>query len=78
MFSVAYLFELQMIEAESKEIDAIEEDGLELDLVSQMADMSLRATSDVKQEADDSVKENVLTMDNPIFQKRKRSSKVSI
>ncbi|XP_042206381.1 transcription termination factor 2-like isoform X2 [Homarus americanus] len=68
-----------IVEAHSQEIDGMDpnvQDGLELDLVSQMADMSLMSIEEMKRQADDKVKEKVLTMDNPIFQTTRQSSKI--
>ncbi|XP_068221876.1 transcription termination factor 2-like [Palaemon carinicauda] len=61
---------------EADGIDTADTDGLDLDIVSQMAEMSLRPTDEVEEEADIKVKKNILTMDNPIFQRTMRSSKI--
>ncbi|XP_066962822.1 transcription termination factor 2-like [Macrobrachium rosenbergii] len=41
-----------------------------------MAEMSLRSTNDIGEEADTKVKKNILTMENPIFQRSSQSSKI--
>ncbi|XP_071522203.1 uncharacterized protein [Panulirus ornatus] len=61
-----------MIETESNEI---EEPGTEMDLVSQMANMSLIPDNETEEKIDESAKK-VLNMDNPVFQTMKKSSKV--
>lgn len=69
-----------MIETETQEVDGLEnssEEGLDLDLVSQMADMSLTSAAEMKAQADKRLKERVLTMDNPIFQEAHESSKIA-
>nr|XP_045587000.1 transcription termination factor 2-like [Procambarus clarkii] len=65
----------QILEPESKDIDGIDvnsEDGCDLDLVDQMANMSLQSASHM----DNRAEEDALTMDNPVFQQTKVSSKI--
>lgn len=68
-----------MIETESQETEELKssvQDGTEMDLVSQMANMSLIPDNEMEEKIDDSIKEKVLTMDNPVFQTMRKSSKV--
>lgn len=69
-----------MVETESNDTDGLEsgtKDSMELDLVSQMAEMSLMMPNEVEEEADNKVKKDILHLKNPVFSTSSASSKVS-
>ncbi|KAK7079763.1 transcription termination factor, RNA polymerase II [Halocaridina rubra] len=67
-----------MVETEITEADGMEDqDGLDLDLINRMEEMSLRAPSDNQVGTDTAVQNSILTIENPIFNKSYMSSKMS-
>lgn len=70
-----------MVETEGSDADGLEgstKDSMELDLASQMAEMSLIMPNEVEEEADNKVKKDVLNLKNPVFSKNSASSKVIV
>ncbi|XP_037776310.1 transcription termination factor 2-like [Penaeus monodon] len=68
-----------MVETEGSDADGLEgstKDSMELDLASQMAEMSLIMPNEVEEEADNKVKKDVLNLKNPVFSKNSASSKI--
>ena len=62
-----------MLDAESKATEGLEdEDGEDIDLISQLADMSIR--SDNKS---DGKSDTALDITNPVFEEKKPSSKIA-
>ncbi|ROT68362.1 Transcription termination factor 2 [Penaeus vannamei] len=69
----------RMVETESNDTDGLEsgtKDSMELDLVSQMAEMSLMMPNEVEEEADNKVKKDILHLKNPVFSTSSASSKI--
>ena len=66
----------QNVADESLQEEGIKEEGLDLDIVNQMNEMSLREKKEIEEEADEEVKEQILTANNPVFESRASSSKV--
>ena len=64
-----------MLDAETRADAGIEDEvGEEGDLISQMADMSIRSTA--QQNPDKEIKNTVLNLSNPVFQSKQESSKI--
>lgn len=64
-----------MLDSESKSTEGIDDDGDDLDLISQLADMSI-ASGTKMVSPEEKLKKSVLHLNNPVFKQDRESSKI--
>eukprot|EP00095_Tigriopus_kingsejongensis_P001924 maker-scaffold246_size239296-snap-gene-0.19 protein:Tk01924 transcript:maker-scaffold246_size239296-snap-gene-0.19-mRNA-1 annotation:"transcription termination factor 2" len=64
-----------MLDSDSKAAEGIDEEGDDIDLVSQLADLSI-APGSKPETAEDHLKKSVLNLKNPVFKPERESSKI--
>lgn len=64
------------MDEDSQEADGLDKNDLEVDLLAKMTDMTLQDTSEVKEEADEGIRKNCFTLENPVFEPETVSSKI--